>query len=1370
MKYQAHPRSERAVALIIVLAMLVLLSALIVSFMSSVGDERTASIANTNNVATRQIADSTLNLVISQIREATTQPDTNTTTTWASQPGAIRTFGGVVGAVKANSRNGITGAVKYTYNPSAADKIYKLYSADAMTVGAATFGANAWDPAEINIIKNWSRTTPVKDYVDLNEPILSSVPPSVSTDPNVREPRYPIIDPRAKRLANEAKNDTPNPGIIEGFDIKTNNLYDTSLKQVTVGTSTTFSQPVSYLPMPVKWLYILRDGTVTNAAKATADNPIVGRTAFWVDDESTKLNINTAGEGTFWDTPSVSSEHESGTVDNGANLTSTATSLSLAAAQPSRGEFQRYGGHPATTCLSPVLGWLWNVMPANAPLNTRDTTLLAMKDGIARLSPFIPDRTRGAYGSTSDNGNYNNDPSTPLTGEPHLPTITKHLYPTVDELLFKPDRTVGSTAQVNAPITPEAMEKMRFFLTANSRAPEINLFGRPRVTIWPVNATESNRTRFDNLFAFTSNLYRDPSGTRANDKPFFWTRSDAKSATNDVGPATSQNQRVLKYLKFVTGDGPAAIPGFGGSFASKYTAPERDEILTLCFDYMRTVNLVDTGTSRGGVGTFQPYTPFFGPGTSGYATYANRSNDWSGQVTPTRIAATSTFQGLGRFATITEAAIVFYRTGTIRAADQKQDQLQATLLFEMATPMPGFPALRQTMWTKVKVDRPTFVDVEKTTPLIVNRDIKLVGNVGESVINIVNTASHDVGNGRGFMPTLGFMNQLHYYTEPTGWTDINNPARPVPDASAKTTPKIFEKNASTLAYQRGTTVKYYSYVSDKFPAPAPEVGVANASLAKLKFRGGAYTVEIYSGEAPDDPRSQLVQTVHLNFPATDVAVAAPQGNANADVTFQKRLNGTQDSVWNVFSGYDDLIRSIELTAGATTLNQQGDVRLAMARSDVPDTFFAPRSPTTYFQSGINNDPAQPNRRHHGFTTSHGEPLSGYVPTDVNQRGLLVPGGVNRGAKPAILPIGVTGVRRADGGLGDWDRGISKHMDGAYGGKVDEGNVYFGYNDSAGGRMPYFRGRSIEETGKSFFSPNRQLPSAVMFGSLPTGVVRGKPWQTLLFRPDRGTIPHPGAQSAGSPADHLFLDLFHIPVVEPYAISEPFSTGGKVNMNYVIAPFGYVPGDGGNRVGSAMPRSYVRRDTALRGVLKSVKMMAVPTGQAEAAHAEDPTSVSTPFRFDIDLEKTLDFFEDRLKDPERGLFRSASEICDMDLFPTGYGAPTVSNWATFWETSFAQTGDNMRERPYAMIYPRLTTKSNVYTVHMRCQSIKKVPGTAANDFVPGRDQITGEYRGSAVVERFIDPNDPSLKTYDETQNKVDPYYRFRVVSTKQFIPR
>ena len=220
----------------------------------------------------------------------------------------------------------------------------------------------------------------------------------------------------------------------------------------------------------------------------------------------------------------------------------------------------------------------------------------------------------------------------------------------------------------------------------------------------------------------------------------------------------------------------------------------------------------------------------------------------------------------------------------------------------------------------------------------------------------------------------------------------------------------------------------------------------------------------------------------------------------------------------------------------------------------------------------------------------------------------------------------------------------------------------------------------------------------------------------------------------------------------------------------------------------MDRSYLRRDTALRGVLKSVKIMAVPTDQGDGGHTEDPTGqTGRSFRFDIDSERTLDQFEDRFKDPERGLFRSASEICDMDLYPIDKNSPgtvgpqsatpvsphlQLSDWGTFWDTQYALTGDNMRERPYSHIYPRVTTKSNVFTIYMRCQAVKKTAGTDPDKFDPVKDKVIGAYRGSATVERFIDPNDPELQGYKPTASNasVDDLYRYRVLGTKQFLPR
>ena len=1284
-----------------------------------------------------------------------------------------------------------------------------------MKIPTASISGSAWDKSEIAVIETkWNITQSESEreetaglfgYVDLNEPIVTPMPSTLTGgDPNIVEPRYPIIDPRAKYLVDEAPNATADPGIVDGFDIKTTGLEDNNLKFISktrLGVRGT-PRKVPYLPMPVKWLYVMRDGTMSAADDsnngkipgASQDNPIIGRTAFWTDDDSSRLNINTASEGTFWDTPHGSSEHESGNVETSGVLSASATSLALGAAQPVRGEYQRYPGHPATTCLSPALGWMWGILPKDPPKLPRDTTLIAMKDGIAQLAPFSPFGKKGDpvvppnppfFQSTSKGGSYNADPDADPLKDPQLVIATKRLYSTVDELVFKQDRVTTNpdtpTTLSNPNIFPESLEKVRFFLTANSRSPELNLFGRPRVTIWPVSAKEELRTSYDDLFAFTSTLYKDPTGDRTKDNAFYLTRYDAKDYKNDYDAASKtglvqKNVEIINYLKTMTGPG-FPIPSFGGSFSAKYGVEERDEILTLIFDYCRCVNLVDTGT-RNRVGAFQPYTPFFGLGTSGYVNYAARSQDWSGQVTPIRLENQPSnvgYQGLGRFVTVQEAALIFYRTGAFRPTmGGTQDSIQAALVLDLATPMPGLPALRETLFTTVTVVRPTYVTLAQGG--LGKQDIELVGPVGTKRWNVGNVAGHDVAFGRGFMPTVGWVSQLHYYEEPAGWTDITDPSRPKPNMSSQARPKIFQKDASTLAvdltYKRGKAITFYPYISNKIPAPP------NTGDKGMTIEGGAYDVEIWSGEAPDDPRKQLVQTIHLNFPGNAGATPAeaplkisiPEGNANQDASLGLRFTGAQENPREFLNGVQDIVRSIELVTGRPTgvgnvfapqpePAMRGDTRLAMARRELFPGFYEPREGLAAYNG--------PKRKIFGLHVGHGELMAGSDAPPA--RPLIVAGGANNGKTP-LLPAGTVGVKRADGGPGDWDRGLSKHLDGAYGNKVDEGNVFFGYNDSGdGGRVPYFRGRSIEETGRSFFSPNRQLSSAVMFGSLPTGVTRGHPWQTLLFRPDRGPISHPGAQASGKPADHLILDLFHLPIVEPYAISEPFSSAGKVNLNYVIAPFGYAKGDAGKRGTNKMERSYLRRDTALRGVLKSAKIMAVPTNQPGAGHTEGPVNTTTQFRFDIDSEKTLDQFEDRLKDPTRGLFRSTSEICDMDLYPVGLG---VTDWGTFWDTTYAQTGDNMRERPYSHIYPRVTTKSNIYTIYMRCQAVKKVAGTAPDKFDSKRDKVIGAYRGSATIERFIDPNDPQLAKYDpnSANSSVDKYYRFRVLGTKQFLPR
>lgn len=77
-----------------------------------------------------------------------------------------------------------------------------------------------------------------------------------------------------------------------------------------------------------------------------------------------------------------------------------------------------------------------------------------------------------------------------------------------------------------------------------------------------------------------------------------------------------------------------------------------------------------------------------------------------------------------------------------------------------------------------------------------------------------------------------------------------------------------------------------------------------------------------------------------------------------------------------------------------------------------------------------------------------------------------------------------------------------------------------------------------------------------------------PWQTLLF-------------PASAKATHYYLDLFWMPVVEPYAISQPFSTAGKINLNYQIMPF-----------------TNIKRATAILALTEAEYVKAVPNTAAQ----------------------------------------------------------------------------------------------------------------------------------------------------------------------------
>ncbi|MDQ3622660.1 MAG: Verru_Chthon cassette protein A, partial [Verrucomicrobiota bacterium] len=338
-------------------------------------------------------------------------------------------------------------------------------------------------------------------------------------------------------------------------------------------------------------------------------------------------------------------------------------------------------------------------------------------------------------------------------------------------------------------------------------------------------------------------------------------------------------------------------------------------------------------------------------------------------------------------------------------------------------------------------------------------------------------------------------------------------------------------------------------------------------------------------------------------------------------------------------------------------------------------------------------------------------------------------------------------------FGDYDNGIATTFDGPYINKPDEGNTY---GIDLPGVIPYFT-ENFRQTpaGETYFSPNRQIPGPGMLGSLPARLRSGNTpfepgdlsndgaWRTLLFRPRSGS-GHPGAVS---PPDHLWLDFFWMPVVEPYAISEPFSTAGKINMNYGIEPF-----------------SYIRRATGMVSVLRAEKLMAIPKANAPTYKAY-AGSGALVFRLDINAQETLEQFDEVFA--AGNVFRSASEICELELIPQGRTYPLPAN---YWTETHAITGDNSRERPYTNLQARLTTKSNTFTVHYRVQVLKKVSSTAPDQWVEGTDLVSSEFRGSSLIERYIDPSDPALPDFATTPDAtLDDFYRCRIVSAKRFTP-
>jgi uncharacterized protein (TIGR02600 family) len=578
--------------------------------------------------------------------------------------------------------------------------------------------------------------------------------------------------------------------------------------------------------------------------------------------------------------------------------------------------------------------------------------------------------------------------------------------------------------------------------------------------------------------------------------------------------------------------------------------------------------------------------------------------------------------------------------------------------------------------------------------------------------------------------------------------------------------------------------------------------------------------------APGDDVTPLRQTLRGRLDTAAARVDGPPGTAqgfsiiplerNLDKAGSKPVDEDTGLPW---SG-SDVIR--------TMVPAVGDYRLVAARYEVPASMWM-RHPMWTTKGNVLQAP----KTVHTFTTHIGTTEGGVqLPAKASNNQLVAGVPYENSRQPDLPPDPAGGWGRVSNSYGDFDNGIANSRDGPWINKPDEGNFYAG-NFTRNNITKFYRSGYFFEPWRNsddwrsgvYMTPNRMVTSPVMFGSLPTGVwtggsvsnsaitgsgvtySEGKPWQTLLFRPyarshsSLGKPVSPGHPGDNNPRDHFLLDMFFMPVVEPYAISEPLSVAGKINLNYQIMPF-----------------TNITRATGLHALMKGEFMTAIPNGDVHRAKTfqSSPNSATQWDRYrdeqtfrkfwhrPINVRETLVQFDEKFNNTAtgsnhnvarfRGLFRSASQICEIHLIPdvsagissdgevlpsstmTGF---TASNrqaaMENFWQ-NHSPTGDNTRERPYSNLYSRLTTRSNTFRVHMRAQVLRKARSVAADVVDPAKDAVLGEYRGSALIERYIDPTDTlnPIPDYAASSNPLslqplETFYKFRTLESKRFSP-
>ena len=1160
-------------------------------------------------------------------------------------------------------------------NPRAPLACYKLYSTTNLAAMTDTSGSIAFMSADVPA--NWSSQPAL--YVDLNTPAQNL---------------YPIFDPAATNSVQGLSADSPNGA-----------------------------------QMPVAWLYQLQDGTLGPAANATAANPIVARLAFWADDETCKININTAGVGDGWNTPRANSPGD----------------ISAATNQPAQGEYSAYPGHPATTSLNVVFG------SGTAPT-------------AAQAQQWLDLTPRYAWGGSQ----FGTATTTP---NQIVPAKTGHLYASPDELLFACASTTSAPRTANA-ITPAQLETARFVLTAHSVAPETTLLGEPRVAIWPVADSGANLTAADRAITNAATV-----GTR----PYFFQRH---SPTNSADDFTANAELFTDLVNRGTNN----LPGCSVTFAQKYPGAEWTQLMLEIADYIHALNAVapsgpafapsfaSNGTNYG-YGFVEPLTTTYngsitlrGLGrspmlssltlviyVSGFGFSNGKSIDY--ETSPDTPAGTSWSTNFANVATQQ------WKNSTNSVTSELLRAFVVPCTFQ---PGCGYPEVSDpctiqiqglnNLSVKVGTSTGTFgfpgtaTSLPLGTPLQYYSDRAMGGNEGPLAWTVTADALAQGQNvSYAFAGTSAVTASLsttaNPYTTPGQWPLTKTPFTV---NSATLTVLINDLNGHTLqtnvVVMPSGTVTFAPTINgeaDHMDAMPPATSIADwSSNASCTVAPSWYMTLAHRLRTSPSSRPLMIQ-------AGDMCETMEAGG-------DWRVLASLPSVTNtLFTAHPQNFKSINAQGGSPALN----FRFAEGTSPC----FAPGNSTS---SSSTSWYAKLNRLGNYPTGTMTLPVIDWrtgallaatasVPVTPYTYFTNAPCGVASGCNGVYMDAAQTLA-------GDWDTGPGYAPDGALINLPDAGT-----SNAPAAAYQSLSGNDVGAPTQR--KPNALVPSPVIFGSLPAGInptapASSTPWRTLLFCPypaaNTSATPYTMHPGAASPPDYLLLDNFWMPVVEPYPISTGMATRGKINLNDQIAPF-----------------TYIHRSTALRALLDSLRIPAI-SSQNALVYKTPGVGVSTSIWNSVDENGTVAQIDNRLTNGSADAYLSESEICAVPLVPrlsTPIDTSSIANaqaaLAQFWNPSNAAnvsgalTGDNLRELPYAQLYGRLTARSNAYTVHIWVQVLKKLTGDPQqNLWREGTDFVLGEWRGDYEIERYLDPTAAAPMA----GTPLSPY-DFRIVSRHRFAP-